>query len=85
MNLMKRILVALALVAGCGGSMDMPQKKAFGDTCATDADCESGMCRSFQMMTVNKCTKACTMATQAADCPNPPSMGTCNNNGVCRF
>jgi hypothetical protein len=77
--------MVLVLAAGCGGSGEMMQKKAFGDTCATDAECESNLCRSFQMMTINKCTKSCTLATQTTDCPNPPSMGMCNNQGVCRF
>lgn len=58
---------------------------AFGATCTTDANCASHMCRPFRMMSVMICTKACTVATQTADCPNPPSAGTCTNNGYCRF
>jgi hypothetical protein len=27
------------------------------------------------------CTKTC---TTAADCPNPPTAGQCNNNGYCK-
>lgn len=67
------------------GDMAMAAKKAFGDTCTGDADCDSNMCRGFMMMTVMKCTKMCTTATQATDCPNPPSQGTCTNQNYCRF
>jgi hypothetical protein len=87
---MLRILTAvLALsLAACGNissSSDMGAKKAFGDNCTADTDCESGICRGFQMMTVTKCTKACTAATAAQDCPNPPSTGTCNTDNICKF
>jgi len=78
------LLCAIALVAACGG-MPAPGMKAFGEDCTADADCASGACRDFQMMTVKKCTKTCTAATQANDCPNPPSQGTCNMQGYCRF
>lgn len=61
--------------------------KAFGDTCTTDGptgDCMSGLCKPFAMGTVQRCTKPCTVATEATDCP-APSAGTCTNNGYCKF
>ena len=58
--------------------------KMFGDTCTTDCECDSSMCRQFQMGAVMKCTKPCTVATQATDCPTP-STGMCTNNGYCKF
>jgi hypothetical protein len=36
------------------------------------------------IMMVLSCTKTCTVATETADCPNPPTSGTCNNNGYCK-
>jgi hypothetical protein len=80
---MRMLLCAIALLAACGGGT--AGMKAFGEDCMADGDCASGACREFQMMTVKKCTKSCTVATQANDCPNPPSQGTCNNQGFCRF
>ena len=58
--------------------------KAFGDVCAVNGDCQSNLCGQFVMGTVLRCTKSCTVATQATDCPTP-SDGTCNNNGYCKF
>ena len=57
---------------------------AFGSACTTDCQCATGMCRMFQMGAVHLCTKPCTPATQATDCP-APSVGTCTNNGYCKF
>jgi hypothetical protein len=87
------LVLAFGLVAACGGDptmmtptdMTMPGTGAFGAACTVDGDCQSNLCRSFQMMTIKRCTKACTPATAAADCPNPPSGGTCTNNNYCRF
>lgn len=61
-----------------------PGTAAFGATCTVDGDCQSLMCRQFVMGTVHRCTKACTVATQATDCP-APSAGVCTNNGYCKF
>jgi len=59
--------------------------KHFGDACTTDCDCDTAMCRQFQMGAVHLCTRPCTTATQAADCPNPPSTGMCTPNLYCKF
>jgi hypothetical protein len=59
----------------------------FGATCVTDGpagECASAMCKQFVGGTIHRCTKACTVATQTADCP-APSDGTCTNNGYCKF
>ncbi len=58
--------------------------KAFGDTCAVNGDCQSTLCEQFVMGTVHRCSKTCTVATQATDCP-APSDGTCTPNGYCKF
>lgn len=58
--------------------------KLFGDTCTADCECGTSMCRQFQMGAVMKCTKPCTVATQATDCPTPGT-GMCTNNGYCKF
>ncbi len=61
-----------------------PGTAAFGATCTVNGDCQSLLCEQFVMGTVHRCTKACTVATQATDCP-APSAGTCTNNGYCKF
>ncbi len=73
-------------MSGGGGDMSGGNgTAAFGDTCTVDSDCAGNMCRQFQGGAVLKCTKPCTVATQTADCPNPPSLGTCTNQLYCRF
>lgn len=79
-----------------GSSTDMPVHdfaiaicgdlgpKHFGDTCTTDCDCDTSMCRQFSMGSVQKCTKPCTVANQATDCP-APSTGMCTPNLYCKF
>jgi hypothetical protein len=74
---------------GGGGGGDMSSfaagSRKFGDTCNGQADCASGLlCESFAMHTIQRCTKSCTAATQATDCP-APSAGTCTPNLYCRF
>jgi hypothetical protein len=54
----------------------------FGAPCADKSECASGVCfiggnRTF-------CSLHCTTATQAADCPVPPTSGTCNMQGYCK-
>ena len=62
-----------------------PGAAAFGATCTVAGDCQSTLCEPFVMGTIHRCSKACTVATQTADCPAPPSDGTCTNNGYCKF
>lgn len=69
--------LAIAVCADAGA-------KKFGDACTTDCECETSMCRQFQMGAVHLCTRPCTVATQATDCPAPSTM-TCTNNGYCKF
>jgi hypothetical protein len=57
---------------------------AFGASCTVNSDCQSLLCEPFVMGTVHRCTKTCTVATEATDCP-APSAGTCTNNGYCKF
>ena len=59
--------------------------KQLGETCTTDCDCQSSMCRQFAMGTTHLCTKPCTTATAATDCPMPPSTGMCTPNLYCKF
>jgi hypothetical protein len=58
---------------------------AFGATCTKNTDCASMLCEPFRMQSIMLCTKACTAATAATDCPNPPSAGTCTPKNYCRF
>jgi hypothetical protein len=57
----------------------------FGASCTSSAQCQSGACQQFQSGTITVCTKPCTVATQAVDCPSPPSTGTCNLQNYCKF
>ena len=61
-----------------------PGTKAFGDLCTVNGDCQSLLCEQFAMGTVHRCTKPCTVATEATDCPAPSAL-TCTNNGYCKF
>ena len=58
--------------------------KAFGDACTVNGDCQSSMCEQFVMGTVHRCSKSCTAATQATDCPAPAD-GMCTPNLYCKF
>lgn len=69
---------------GDGGTAATPGTKAFGDTCTVNGDCQSLLCEQFVMGTVHRCSKSCTAATQATDCP-APSDGTCTPNLYCKF
>ncbi len=59
--------------------------KQLGDPCTAGSECASGLCEAFRMQAVMLCTKPCTPATQAADCPSPPTDGTCTPKMYCRF
>lgn len=56
-----------------------------GSMCTMASDCASGLCEPFEMQTIHLCTVACTTATQAMDCPVPPTAGTCTPNMYCKF
>jgi len=78
-----RTLVSLlfcAALAACGAAA--PTDLAFGLGCAADAECASGKC--FVGGTESYCSLSCTAATQATDCPVPPTSGTCNMKGYCK-
>jgi len=92
-----RILLALgfATLLGCGGSspatdVDMAQaqqssdlgKLPFGAACTIDDNCATGHCFIGGMASF--CTMPCTAATQATDCPAPPTSGTCNMKNFCK-
>ena len=93
---MRHLLIVLAIplvLSGCGGSMPPPTSDdggsgdgglllPFGAVCTDKSQCESDVCfvggnRSF-------CSLHCTAATQATDCPVPPTSGTCNMQGYCK-
>jgi len=57
-------------------------KQGFLEACAKSEDCATGLfCKDFPTKG-SFCSKSCTTATVATDCP-PPSPG-CNKDGVCR-
>jgi len=56
-------------------------KKPFLAACGANDECETGLCQTFPAKGMF-CSKPCTAATAAVDCP-APSPG-CNNNGVCK-
>lgn len=56
--------------------------KAFGESCTADGECASNVC--FKGGSQTFCSIRCTAATAAADCPKPPTDGTCNNQGYCK-
>ncbi len=66
----------LAMTGGDGGGLP------FGAPCTMDGQCATGHCFIGGMMTF--CTMPCTAATQATDCPVPPTSGMCNMKGFCK-
>lgn len=71
---------ASAADASVDAPIDTGKRPLFAP-CTTNDECESGLC--FELgMGQRICTKPCTAATAATDCP-APSPG-CNNKGVCR-
>lgn len=93
---MRSLLIGIVLViVGCGGTYGPPDGgdsdmlgagdgglAAFGTVCNMNAQCTSNVCfvggnRSF-------CSLHCTAATQATDCPVPPTSGLCNMQGYCK-
>jgi hypothetical protein len=57
-------------------------KKAFGEDCNSDGECESNAC--FMGNGQQFCSLHCTANTAATDCPVPPTTGECNPKGFCR-
>jgi hypothetical protein len=55
---------------------------ADGAPCETDAQCSTGLCYPFNAKGP-RCSRSCTPATAATDCPSPPYEG-CNNRNVCK-
>jgi hypothetical protein len=53
----------------------------FGHSCNADSECATGTCF---MGAMHFCTMPCTPATQATDCPSPPTSGMCNLKGYCK-
>jgi hypothetical protein len=82
-----RILLALALVAGCAGDETDPGNGpvctgAVYDNCNSEHDCMSNDCHTFNAEGYNACTQPCSAATP---CPDVNGMtGTCNANGICK-
>jgi hypothetical protein len=92
-----RLLFALLVCAGCGGTenpapsdmagMQMTNNdalKPFGAACTHDGDCATGHC--FIGGAMSFCTMPCTAPNMTNDplCPNPPTSGTCNMKGYCK-
>jgi hypothetical protein len=92
----RALLFALLSLAACGpmppGSPQPPLEdggppgdgggKPFGAPCLEDHECESNTC--FRGNRRSFCSMPCTPQTQAADCPAPPTTGTCNMQGFCK-
>jgi hypothetical protein len=90
------LLAALATIAACGGiqaplgAMDMTEPsdggdlsvKPFGAPCMMNSECASNVCFIGNNRTF--CSLHCAAATQATDCPNPPTSGVCNMQGYCK-
>ena len=94
---MRGFAVACVLFAiGCGGDLppiggaDLAGGDAatdlsllpFGAPCMTNAQCQSNLCFVGGMQTF--CSLPCTTATEAQDCPVPPTSGLCNMKGYCK-
>jgi hypothetical protein len=88
----RALLLASLMLLGCGGStppappdlagMTDMQLLPFGAACTMDAQCASGAC--FVGGNQTFCSLHCTAATQATDCPVPPTSGVCNMKGYCK-
>jgi hypothetical protein len=94
------VVVIVLAAAGCGGSemplgIDMTVTdgggpdlagdgglKLFGSPCASNAECASNVC--FMGGNRTFCSMHCMAATQATDCPMPPTSGICNTQGYCK-
>lgn len=91
---MRALLIGIVLFVGCGGTSgpgDMVGTgdgggdgglAPFGTVCTANAQCASNVC--FIAPSRSFCSMHCTAATQAMDCPVPPTSGTCNMLGYCK-
>lgn len=66
-----------------GGSSTVTGTLGFLEPCTENAQCMSNLCYRYNMANVGmRCSKTCTPATAATDCPAPSS--GCNGMGVCK-
>jgi hypothetical protein len=67
-----------------GQAVDVPDggKQPLYAPCNTNDQCASAICNAYPAKGGSFCVNACTVATQAVDCP-PPSPG-CNHMGFCK-
>jgi hypothetical protein len=82
-----RILLALALVAGCAGDSTDPGNKpyctmALYDNCTTEHDCMSNDCHVFNADNFSACVQPCSAATPCPDQDGVPV--ACNAMGICK-
>lgn len=63
-------------------SVDGGTNLPFGDPCTADGNCASNVC--FMGGMGSYCSLHCMVATQATDCPSPPTSGRCNGMGYCK-
>jgi hypothetical protein len=96
MRTLLSIVIVVFALAGCSSEPSGPNippvpdsgatsdaaKQAFGANCTDNAQCESNVC--FKGGSRAFCSMRCTAASAATDCPNPPTAGTCNNQGYCK-
>jgi hypothetical protein len=91
MKLIASLFVLSALVAAaCGGDdvadadSSLQCTAALYDTCATNDDCDSEMCKTFNGEGFTVCTQACTVGDNTT-CPESNGItATCNNMGICK-
>lgn len=79
------LLFSACLAGGCAGSVAeecalVGEDRAFGQCCAVDTDCASGLCHTFGESGPT-CTETC---TSADTCPAGSQGQKCNRKGVCR-
>ena len=55
-----------------------------GQPCEDNTGCMSGLCFQYNM-SGKHCSKPCTAANAAAECPMPPFAAGCSGMGVCKL
>ena len=68
--------------SGTDAASDGSASRTFGADCTGPADCDSMIC--FVGGTRSFCSLRCDAAAAGADCPKPPTTGTCNTKGYCK-